>query len=210
MKALILKDLFSLKKHVKWTLLTILFFLVISFVFENGLLLIALAFIFGTIQVTAVFQFDEMSSWDKFANTLPISKADIVKSKYLLGILFSVAFILIITPVVFISNALTTNLPVSSVVSILCLVVFGSLFILSILLPVYINFGTQKGRILLFSIVFLPIFSMGFIVEGISNLQVKMSLETVLRLGYISPIFAIATLVISYLISINVYTRKEY
>lgn len=210
MKALLLKDLLCLKKQFKLLLFIIIFFIVISIAFKDALMLLMFAIILSTTIIITAINNDEISGWDQFANTLPITRADIVKSKYILSVFLLLSIMVIVLPIVFLSNLVSKSLPYSGFMSILCISISASLFMTSILLPIYIKFGSQKGRLILFTFIFLPIFSMGFIVEKIGKLTNTFSIETLYSLSYTTPIFALIILIISHIISVKVYEAKEF
>lgn len=106
MKGLLLKDLFLLKNSIPITLFTTLLIGAALARMNTPWLLIPItAAAFSMTAVTTIAT-DKATQWDKFSATLPVSKAKLVSSKYLLyliqglvgtilGIVFSsVAFVL--------------------------------------------------------------------------------------------------------------------
>ncbi|MEL4024450.1 ABC-2 transporter permease [Lysinibacillus endophyticus] len=209
MKALLLKDFFSMKSQIKWIFFIVLIVIGMSFYFENAMILLAITLIFGTIQITSIFTFDEMSGWDKFANTLPFRKSEIVKSKYILSLLLTVGILLLVCPFVVYSNYVTDSFKMNELFSIICLVVSLSIILLSFIIPTFIKFGTQKARIVLFILVFSLSYGLKFVLDIIA-LPTLPSVETLQRMSYVSPIFALIILTISYLLSVKLYETKEF
>ncbi|RKQ19846.1 ABC-2 transporter permease [Ureibacillus endophyticus] len=209
MKALLLKDFFSMKSQIKWIFFIVLIVIGMSFYFEDAMILLAITLIFGTIQITSIFTFDEMSGWDKFANTLPFRKSEIVKSKYILSLLLTVGILLLVCPFVVYSNYVTDSFKINELFSIICLVVSLSIILLSFIIPTFIKFGTQKARIVLFILVFSLSYGLKFVLDIIA-LPTLPSVETLQRMSYVSPIFALIILTISYLLSVKLYETKEF
>ncbi|MCP1144097.1 ABC-2 transporter permease [Lysinibacillus endophyticus] len=209
MKALLLKDFFSMKSQIKWIFFIVLIVIGMSFYFEDAMILLAITLIFGTIQITSIFTFDEMSGWDKFANTLPFRKSEIVKSKYILSLLLTVGILLLVCPFVVYSNYVTDSFKMNELFSIICLVVSLSIILLSFIIPTFIKFGTQKARIVLFILVFSLSYGLKFVLDIIA-LPTLPSVETLQRMSYVSPIFALIILTISYLLSVKLYETKEF
>lgn len=209
MKALLLKDFFSMKSQIKWIFFIVLIVIGMSFYFEDAMILLAITLIFGTIQITSIFTFDEMSGWDKFANTLPFRKSEIVKSKYILSLLLTVGILLLVCPFVVYSNYVTDSFKMNELFSIICLVVSLSIILLSFIIPTFIKFGTQKARIVLFILVFSLSYGLKFVLDIIA-LPTLPSVETLQRMSYVSPIFALIILTISYFLSVKLYETKEF
>ncbi|MEL3960573.1 ABC-2 transporter permease [Lysinibacillus endophyticus] len=209
MKALLLKDFFSMKSQIKWIFFIVLIVIGMSFYFEDAMILLAITLIFGAIQITSIFTFDEMSGWDKFANTLPFRKSEIVKSKYILSLLLTVGILLLVCPFVVYSNYVTDSFKMNELFSIICLVVSLSIILLSFIIPTFIKFGTQKARIVLFILVFSLSYGLKFVLDIIA-LPTLPSVETLQRMSYVSPIFALIILTISYFLSVKLYETKEF
>lgn len=72
MKALLIKDIYMLQKQLKTLVILTLFFVFLSFAFNQGLFLISMALVMGTLQVTTAFTLEEMCNWNRFARSLPI------------------------------------------------------------------------------------------------------------------------------------------
>lgn len=208
MKALLLKDFLAMKSQLKMIVSILLLFVVVSFFLQDSFYLILSIFIFGTIQVTTSFTYDEMSNWDQYANTLPLEESEIVKSKYVLSLLLSIGTLLLFSPILLLINHLTKGLPLFDLLPIIALLATGSLMIMSLLLPIYIKFGTQKGRLFLFLIVILPIIgfnaSISFILDQLPPI------ETIQKLSYVSPIFGAILFILSYILSVKLYETKEF
>lgn len=209
MKALLLKDFFSMKSQIKWICFIVLTVIGMSFFIEDGMILLAITLIFGTIQITSIFAFDEMSGWDQYANTLPFRKSQIIKSKYIFSLLLTVVLLLLVYPFVVFSNTVTNSFQMNELLSIICSVVSLSMVLLSFIIPSFIKFGTQKARIVLFILVFSLSYGTKYLLDIIS-LPSLPSVETLQRMSYVSPIFALIILTMSYLLSVKFYEAKEF
>ncbi|SOB93382.1 ABC-2 family transporter [Ureibacillus xyleni] len=209
MKALLLKDFFSMKSQIKWVFFIVICVIGMTFFIRDGMILLAITLMFGTIQVTSIFAFDEMSGWDKYANTLPFRKSEIIKSKYILSLLLTVGILLLVCPFVVFSNYVSETFKLNELISIICLVVSLSIVLLSFIIPTFIKFGMQKARIVLFIVVFSFSYGMKFVLDLITVPSLP-PIETIQRMSYVSPIFALILLVLSYIISVKFYEAKEF
>lgn len=205
MLALLMKDIYMLSKQLKFFILLIVIFSALSIVNDLGLVLILFALIFGSLQLSSAFTLDEMCGWDRYVNTFPFKRKTIVQSKYVLGLISTFGAVLILLPITLLSSEFST-LPSEYIRFIVALIVtFGILYI-SIVIPFYIKFGSQKGRIIIFAIVFIPTFSSGFI----STYLQKVGINTLIDYSYIAPIVSLLIAFISYIISVKWYEQKEF
>ena len=182
MKGLIIKDLINLKRQAKVIIFLMAFYIFLAITSENSSMFSGIVTVFCAILPITALSYDEKAKWDKYALTMPVSRRDMVISKYLLGgIFFLAAFIINFAFNIFTSDdtinvALLISLAFSGV---------GILF-LSFLLPVIFKYGVEKGRLLMFAILFIPT---GLIVL-FSKLGLELpSKELLYYLAYISPIF---------------------
>lgn len=152
MMGLLLKDLMNLKGQAKVMLLLLGFYMVMAFVsreqsYFGGVVTILCAL----IPVTAL-SYDERAKWDRIALTMPISRRDMVLSKYILGGIFAVgALVLNISFQLFMHIQTIADILMTSLL--MCGV--GVLF-LSILLPILFKLGVEKGRIIMMMVLFIP------------------------------------------------------
>jgi hypothetical protein len=134
---------------------------------------------------------------------MPVSRRDLVVSKYLLGVLLSLAgLVLNLTfQFVFAKASLADGLLVS-------LALFGvGLFFLSLMLPINFKWGVEKGRILMMVVLFGPT----ILITLLPRMGVAMPDEQFLQsLMYILPAAAIALFAISVWISLRIYEKKEF
>ncbi|MBP3444155.1 MAG: ABC-2 transporter permease, partial [Methanocorpusculaceae archaeon] len=89
-KGLIYKDLFLLKEAFPIAALAVLFLLFsITLGFAGGFLaLCIMLLVFAVKVVESTLIYDETDGWDSFVLTAPVSRKEIIRSKYLLQILF--------------------------------------------------------------------------------------------------------------------------
>ncbi|BDH61193.1 hypothetical protein MTP04_13230 [Lysinibacillus sp. PLM2] len=206
MRALLIKDLLILSKQFKLMFLIFIFFIILSFMTEMGMVIIVMALIYSALQVSTTFSFEEMSQWNKFVNTLPIERKTIVQSKFILGILLTIATLIILSPIVYFSSEVIHLLSFKELFSAFVLILSTSLIYLSITIPIYIKFGMQTGKFVIFAIVFIPVFSTGFVQYFIREIGVNQLMQYMKLL----PIASLVLLVLSYFVSVKWYEKKQY
>lgn len=201
MKGLLVKDLLVMIKSKK----VILFMLFIGIVggindisFATGYILMVL-----TILSLSTISYDEANHGLKTLFTLPISKSDYVKEKYL--------FSLIITGIGFVFVTILGYFSKSDFMETLA-ILSTALFLLAISLPFQLKEGNEKGRIVLFVVVFGCTFLFAFLNQFFSEFFESME-ET---LNALDPtMFSVGLLIssfilyfISMMISIRVYNKR--
>lgn len=201
MKGLLVKDLLVMIKSKK----VILFMLFIGIVggindisFATGYILMVL-----TILSLSTISYDEANHGLNTLFTLPISKMDYVKEKYL--------FSLIITGIGFVFVTILGCFSKSGFMETL-IILSTALFLLAISLPFQLKEGNEKGRIVLLVVVFGCTFLFAFLNRFFSEFFESIE-ET---LNALDPtMFSVGLLItsfilyfISMLISIRVYNKR--
>lgn len=201
MKGLLIKD-FLLMKNYKQVML---FMLIIGiFVgmndisFASGYILV-----FVSILSMSTITYDEANHGLNTLFTLPISKSDYVKEKYL--------FSLIITGIGFVLVAILSCFSKSGFVEIVT-ILSTSLLLLSISLPFQLKEGNEKGRIVLFVVVFgctfLFVFLNQFIPKFFQSIESLLNTLDPIKLSVDLLISSFILYFISMRISIRVYNKR--
>lgn len=156
MKALLLKDFFVLRKQFQVMALIFVVYGIWGFFAENYLFLSSfIPFIFVMMTMTS-FSFDDTYKWTGYALALPISRRQLVFSKYLLTLLLvaigGIASSIYGYLMLFIlKEPITTEFLLSCLTSIS--IVLTSFFIL---LPIVFQFGVEKARYIMFLLFMIP------------------------------------------------------
>jgi ABC-2 type transport system permease protein len=203
MKGLLFKELYNLEKQARSLLLVFAFYLFFSLIGETGNMFGGVVFIMMVMLVITSLAYDERSRWDRYALTMPVSRKEIVLSKYLLGLIL-LTFALLINIIFLI---LFGSSPLGEVF-ILTLSLFGiGLVSLSIILPLMYKYGVENGRLLLILVLFVPMAAVLLIV--------RMGLlappgETFIRaLPIIIPGILVLVVSLSILVSLRIYQHKD-
>lgn len=215
MKGLITKEFLYLRRQGKSLLLMFGVFVVFFFVLsgtgdqQENLHEAAAGFIVAvpvmlaimlTINATA---YDEQAKWDAYVLSLPVSRDRIVAARYLSAALLSLA-----GGVVALLASLLLPDGLSSPQGLLIMVAASfacPLLLCSILFPLFFRFGLQKARLAIAAIFLLPT-AIGLLSNrfGLFFSEAQQALFWKLL-----PVFAVAFVVVSYLISCAVYRRKQ-
>lgn len=216
MKGLIIKDLCVLKNQMKTLLLVLAFFIIFSIINEDATFILFLVPFYMIMILITTFSYDEFNKWECYCNSLPLSRKEIVKAKYLLFNATSlIVLVLGILASIIVPNFIE-NTTFESIYASIIGVAFGICLVISLLIPFYYKFGSQKGRIMLF----LTITILALIIGIITSLDIFNNVELMniinslnnLSLGMFTLLLIIVTVIImtiSYYISVRIYNNKE-
>lgn len=216
MNALLLKDLLNLKTTAKSLCFMMLIFCVIFIPLGNIVTMYFLLMIFGVMLPVTTLSLDEVANWDRYALTMPVSRRDLVRSKFILMIvltLFGMAFSLVLTAVA------VLVLPDFYAGSIGLFTIMAVIFALSplygsIILPVYYKFGIDRMRYIMIALMaiigamivgFFMVFEDFVLGEASSAFGLNPAITVLAAL-----VVSLAVMAVSYRISCGIYERKEF
>lgn len=217
MKGLILKDLLCLKNQMKYLFFIVGIFLLLA-AFNKDYSLVAFIIPFYLVMIIiSTFGYDEFNNFNSYCNTFPLSRKDVVKSKYLL-ILLSILTSLVMG---FLVNLLILNLgegaSFEELFSFVVGGVVGITIVISILVPFFYKYGVQRGRIMLFIVVIGLSFIGGALYKllGITEIDLTVIINGLNTLSFASimsilVILLLIVMYISYKVSCLIYTKKEF
>ena len=159
MIGLILKDLFTLTRQA---LMYIVFIAVFSLM--PGYNMASFAVMMACMMPMTALAYDERSHWDRLDASMPYTTAQLVLSKYLMGLILmlcSVALGLIALPL---QRLVNPDVSLQELMSVSLGALGAGMLIQGVLLPVMFRFGTEKAR--LFMLVL-----MGAVFAGIAALS---------------------------------------
>ena len=205
MSALIQKDIFVMWKQMKLFLVLILIFSAIPNTFNN-----IFSTIYAAMMPYTAIAYDERSKWDQLAAMMPYSTRDIVVSKYVMGWLCTAAAALFAMAVQLLQTVLGSPLaafaPMDNLMG--CC---ASLCVLAITLPLMFRFGVEKGRLMMFLIIFLVCGSAG----ALSSIAISVDHTAgglsgpFAALMAVLPIAAAALTAVSVPLSMKFYARRQ-
>ncbi len=217
MKGLILKDLLQLKTYKRTLIVFVIVFIATSLTQENtrNLLVVMMTLGLGMFSI-ATFSYDEMAKADRFVLTLPLTKKEVIQSKYTLVVTATIlGAILGMLVSIILSLAIQKELPnVQELVTLAIGGIFGIGIVEAIQIPCIYKYGAEKGRIQIF--IFMAIIA--FVIGGIIFIGEKMSISFLTNdwiynfINFLPILLVILTAVIyfiSYKIAYRIYSKKE-
>ena len=208
-KGLLYKDLFLLKESFPIVALAVLFLLFsITLGFTGGFLaLCIMLMVFAVKVVESTLIYDETDGWDSFVLTAPVSRKEIVRSKYLLQILFLTGAFLISAVILL----LISLIPVFSgeewlflmlVVGFCYALVYGA-----VMIPIYLKFGQHTSRYVAFAVLIVVAGLYGATFGFTMFLEFAVSTIPLL-IGVL--VLSLAAYGVSYSISQKIYAKREF
>lgn len=213
---LMVKDFLNIKSYRTTLMFLLLLYAITSFANDNiaTFIPICVPLLFGMLGISS-FSYDSIAKADKYVLTLPITKKDMVRAKYLyifiLTVLGTIVGIILSIVLQIVKTGGLTN--IEDIIGASVGALLGMMLFQIFEIPVMYIFGAEKGRI----IQMVAIVLIMFIISGISILVMKVFqisldqfLEVLVQYG-IAIITAMVALfyIISYKISLNVFIKKE-
>lgn len=214
MKGLILKDLLNLRKNLKTIIIMCLFYTLL-FSTLNPTFLSGMITILFAMQILTTFSYDDYSKWNMYALSLPITKKQLVLSKYILGI----SFIIFGGVFSFILTSLLSLFKGSFILGDLIASIIGStgimILMILILLPLIFKYGVERSRIMLLAIFAIPTVLILIISKVLALTGIPFPSEEQLNallpvICIIATLILIAGIYVSYMTSVKIITKKEY
>jgi len=204
MKGLLLKDVYMTVKLCKAFILMDIVFIAVSFWGEGNMFFIVYPCIISGMLPMTLISYDRQQKWDVYAGTLPYTRAQLVSSKYLIGLCGNVITLSLIT------MALALRMPdggkFAEYAAVMITLLSLSLIAPAFLFPLVFKFGVEKGRICYYIII--------GVVCGGSTALINMDISFVAKLNdfltcIIFLAFAVLLYLASWFLSIRFYRKRE-
>ncbi|NMB10286.1 MAG: ABC-2 transporter permease [Tissierellia bacterium] len=212
MKGLIVKDFTYIKNYWKTYLLAIILGIIPTALINydpNFMLIISMLIIF--IISINTFSFDKENNWNKYALTMPVSRRDIVRAKYMLNIIGLLLGSILGFLLSLIGNFFyKIDLDFNNFINILIISMAFFLILSAIDLPTLFKWGTNKGKIVLMIVLFTLIAIIFQIIEKAYNYILNISSIDTIKLNLLIILISILIYFISYKISLYIMSKKEY
>ena len=210
MKSLILKDLYNISTSVKTMALILALFAVTILPNLGTASYVAVCTVTcGTLIITT-FSLDDMSKWNRYALITPVTRRNVVTSKYILLLIFSLACAVVGVTVaviagIFMKKFDMTETLVSVLVSLCLVILFGS-----VIIPLIFKYGAEKARMFLIICFILPTFIFYGLYALSQKAHVQMPSEAVIEsLLWLLPLLILAIALVSIKISCATFNKKE-
>ena len=202
MKGLMKKEFLMLWRASRAFALICVVFIAMSAVSQDNIIFLFMPIMISGLLPSTLLSYDERCKWQEFSGALPVSRAQLVSAKYLLG-LGCMTVVLVVTVVV---HLIVRRYPTEMLLMMLSAVFGLALFISAVSLPMMFKFGVEKGRLWYYATLIL--------VGGASGASAGVATD-VFNEGlpsYIWLIFAFGVVIyaLSWLLAIRFYQKREF
>ncbi len=217
---LMLKDLYvfkSYKKNIIFSILVFIFLIGLASTLNNMVASGTILFlIFFGMNGISTFSYDEMSESEKYLLSLPVSRKDLVRSKYLFSLLNSLTSLIFGFLIsILITVIITKNIPdLSDSIKISLIAFTSTSFLMCCDIPCIYKWGVEKGRMQAVIVPIIIFLFIGFLVfipfiifpEIFIKINLKMLYDNSLIICLILNILLYS---ISYIISYAIFKNKD-
>ena len=208
MKGLLLKEIAMIGGQMRsWLIAWGIMCFYSIFMKSNSIMYMYIA-LCGIMSTMSLFSLDQVSRWDSYVLCLPLKRRDVVEARYLFGIIFALFIGITGFFLLCICSALRReHLPLGASLLRLYLVFAGTIAMQSVMLPVLYRFEAEKARYICMAIYVLPVL-------GAVNLAKWMECGGTLagimhKALLISPVLLVVLVMISFIVSVRIYRRKD-
>ena len=164
------------------------------------------------LTVYQVMAYEDHNNIDYLISYLPVKRNEYVLSRYLLGIV-SILLASILLCIVYFVSIKINDLQGISLNLLLHISITSAILSMSIIIPLVLKFGINKGRVFMSIIVILvstmPLSLMSDISQDSKTLETVMNIINSVGMPLITVVINIIILLVSIGISINLYKNKE-
>ena len=218
MKAMLYADWLNFRQSIRSMMFILVVFAFTAFAWSRPMFFIMIVVMLSILLPATLCASDQAYGWDKLSLSLPILRCEVVRSKYLMGLLINLTlFALAVAMTVVYSLVDPSTSMIENILSL-----FGgeliSLFLMGLMFAVTFKFGVEKSRYILIGVVWIPILAMAGIVkfgiipgivdaikQGFNRLETApIGLPMIMALLVCFAVYAI-----SYVFSVHIYRKKE-
>ncbi|MDK2965426.1 MULTISPECIES: ABC-2 transporter permease [Lacrimispora] len=217
MRGLLIKDILLMKNQMRIFLFYIFLSVGMFLADFNTVFVINYATLIFCMFSISTISYDEFDNGYAFLFTLPVTREQYTAEKYVFGILTGGLAWLVVNIIAVIMNVVRGRADAWEIVVTSLLFLILSFLFLSVMIPVQLKFGQEKGRTALFIIIGV-IFAIGFLaVRSAKIFQVDLSAAArrlnTLQLGPVTAILllcGVAVIIVSYLVSVRIIRKKQF
>ena len=212
MRGLIWKDILVMRKTLRFYLLVMGFYVVLSLLdlFSISVVSCMAALMVMTIPMSS-FGYDEIARWDRVAGGFPLGRGEIVAARYVF-ILLMVLLALVVSLAAAVLGGFLGIDPMETVAS-MCGAMGAGLLYTDIILPICYKLGAERARPYMFAVMLLPVGAFLLLAKlGILDLSFLNQMEEMQAIGALAlfPLLALVGLAPSYAASRRIYEQKEF
>jgi len=208
MLGLLQKDFYTIRRQGKIMLFILVFYFIFGIMNDSPSFFLGFLLVFSTMMPLTAMGYDERNQCDKLFLCMPISRRDLVSSRFLLGLILTIVSNLlgIICSITVFKENRTENLLLLGIVWGICLIYF------SICFPIALKFGVEKSRYVMMGLIFLPTIAFALLAkQGYLNSIFSFVNKNTTMSGacILSILVGFIIYLISWFFSVRLYENKE-
>lgn len=217
MKGLLIKDFKLMKNQGRTYIIIALICVFMAITLDDWIFVVGYMTGIGGMFALSSISYDEFDNGYSFLFSLPVTRKEYAVEKYGFGILLGVCTWLFALVTVIVTSSLRQTVTVKDVMSQAVIFLPALLALISVMLPFYLKYGGEKGRILIF-ICIGALFVIAFTIKKLVdvwhiNVSSVISRFSEMGVGVVCLLaFAVSLviLLISLRISIGIMEKKEF
>ena len=202
MKGLMKKEFLMLWRASRAFALICVVFIAMSAISQDNIIFLFMPIMISGLLPSTLLSYDERCKWQEFSGALPVSRAQLVSAKYLLG-LGCMTAILVLTLIV---HLIVRRFPAQTLLSMLGAIYGLSLFISAVSLPMMFKFGVEKGRLWYYATLVL----MGVASGASAGVGTDLFSEGLPSFLWLIPVLGVVMFALSWLLAIRFYQKREF
>ncbi len=208
MKGMIKKDLLMMGNNYKALVVTLLLYLFYSFMFDMDMSFF-LPFM-GLMTCISTISYDDYNNWHTYAASLPQGRENVVRSKYIITVSIVLVLTVISIGLSYFVNSYKGN-PIDIELSSILGIVLAYSFMMSLLYPIELKYGAEKGRIAMIVIGF-GIYGIILFISKVITPELPVNLLQFLDKNFPVLIISLSIIMIaiSYLFAKKFYVKREF
>ncbi len=207
MKGLMIKDFYLIKKHCLALFAVSIIFLLISLFTPQSTYFSYYYVAMISIIPISLMAYDDGYKWNRYEIITPVSRKNIVSEKYIL-------LLLLILPIVLAEGiffGILLKLNILQIISLLSLMLLCGIISPIIIFPIIFKFGYIKGKIV--NMIIIAILTAFITFINIINISGSTLIEGTFnpqKYTFVFSVIAVILLAVSWLISVRVYSKREF
>lgn len=202
MKGLMKKEFLMLWRASRAFGLICVVFIAMSAISQDNIIFLFMPIMISGLLPSTLLSYDERCKWQEFSGALPVSRAQLVSAKYLLG-LGCMTVILVLTLIV---HLIVRRYPTEMLLAMLGGVYGLSLFISAVSLPMMFRFGVEKGRLWYYATLVL----IGGASGASAGVATDFFNEGLPSYVWLIFVFGLVIYALSWLLAIRFYQKREF
>lgn len=202
MTGLLIKDIYNIRKQALWYVALIVFFCILSISIENIGFSAAIGMVVTVNIPLMAIAYEERDGWQKFVIASGVKIKKIVLEKYVLALIFTAisSFALFVLLLFTVQDNPTVVFALS---------VFMQITTLCVSVPITFKFGVEKSRVYLMGAMILLMAIFVILMSFMEN-TFAVLVGNHLLICLLLFVVAVVAFAVSFRISINIYSQKEF